>query len=44
MRLDFACWQQDAYAQFRYFPPGLVAKAGALGIGIELSLYARSEA
>ena len=47
MRLDFAIelriGQNDAVAQFDYFPPHLVRAAGNLDIGIELSTYACSE-
>ncbi len=39
MRLDFAYYRRDALAQFDYLPPDLLARAGKLGIGIELSLY-----
>ena len=39
MRLDFAYYRRDVLAQFDYLPPDLLARAGKLGIGIELSLY-----
>jgi hypothetical protein len=43
MRLDFPVDlridRKDVMAQFDYFPPELVARAGALGFGIELSIY-----
>ncbi len=43
IRLDFAvdlridC--EEVMAQFDYFPPELVSLAGALGVGLELSIY-----
>jgi len=45
MRLDFGYYSRDVAAQFDYLPPELLARAGRLGIGIELSLYhaSRSE-
>ena len=43
MRLDFPVDQridpQHVMIQFDYFPPELVALAGALGLGLEISLY-----
>jgi hypothetical protein len=43
MRLDFPVDlridRQKIMAQFDYFPPELISKAGALGLGIEVSLY-----
>jgi hypothetical protein len=42
MRLDFPVDLRvgdGVAAQFELFPPDLVAKAGALGLGIEISLY-----
>ena len=43
MRLDFPLslriGHDGAAAQFDYFPPELVTRAGALGLGIEISLY-----
>lgn len=43
MRLDFAVDlridRKTIFAQFDYFPPELVSKAGALGLGIEISIY-----
>lgn len=39
MRLDFGYYRRDVAAQFDYLPPDLLARAGKLGIGIELSLY-----
>ncbi len=44
--LDFAIESRigkDAVAQFERFPASLVAAAGALGLDLELSLYAVSE-
>ena len=38
-RLDLRIDRQKVFAQFDYFPPELVALAGALGIGLELSIY-----
>ena len=46
IRLDFAhsCrLSQQTAAQFDYLPPALLLKAGALNIGIELSLYPIAE-
>ena len=40
MRLDFGYYCRDVAAQFDYLPPDLLARAGKLGLGIELSLYA----
>jgi len=42
--LDFGIAQRDLYARFIPLPPELVQLAGACGLGIELSLYAVSEA
>jgi hypothetical protein len=43
MRLDFPVDlridRKKVMAQFDYFPPELVSRAGALGFGIELSIY-----
>ncbi len=43
MRLDFPVDlridRKRVMAQFDYFPPELVTRAGALGFGIELSIY-----
>ncbi len=39
VRLDFGYYRRAVVAQFDYFPPELLALAGNLGIGIELSLY-----
>jgi len=41
LTLDFGCWQRDVPAYFSYLPAELLARAGKLGLGIELSLYAR---
>ena len=45
MRLDFPVDlridRKNVMAQFDYFPPELVTRAGALGFGIELSVYPR---
>jgi hypothetical protein len=45
MRLDFPVDlridRQKVMAQFDYFPPELVSRAGALGLGLELSIYPR---
>lgn len=43
LRLDFGLYFRNVAAQFDYLPPDLLASAGNLGIGIELSLYAASE-
>jgi len=40
--LDFGHYLRDVAAQFDYLPPDLLFRAGSLGIGIELSLYAAS--
>jgi hypothetical protein len=43
MRLDFPVDlridRKQVMAQFDYFPPELVTRAGALGFGIEMSIY-----
>ena len=43
IRLDFAIDlridRKTVMAQFDYFPPELVSLAGALGLGLELSIY-----
>ena len=39
LRLDFGSYFREVAAQFDYLPPELLARAGSLGIGIELSLY-----
>ena len=43
IRLDFPLElridRRTVMAQFDYFPPELVARAGALGLGLEVSLY-----
>jgi hypothetical protein len=43
IRLDFAIDlridRQKIMAQFDYFPPELVSLAGALGLGLEMSIY-----
>ncbi|WP_210420384.1 hypothetical protein [Aquisphaera giovannonii] len=45
IRLDFPYElridEDNVWAQFDYLPPKLLALAGALGIGIEMSLYPR---
>lgn len=37
--LDFAVEFRDEGFQFQTFPPTLVRQAGAMGLGLELSLY-----
>ncbi len=37
--LDFAVEFRDGDFQFREFPPTIVRHAGAMGLGLELSLY-----
>ncbi len=39
IRLDFGYYHRGAAVQCDYLSPELLARAGALGIGIELSLY-----
>jgi hypothetical protein len=39
LTLDFGVADRAVAAQFDYFPPELVAAAGSLGIGIEISRY-----
>jgi hypothetical protein len=39
LTLDFGVADRDVAAQFNYFPPELIAAAGLLGIGIEISRY-----
>ena len=45
IRLDFPVDlridRQNVMAQFDYFPPELVSRAGALGLGLEISIYPR---
>jgi len=45
VRLDFPLFlridRKNAFVQFDYFPPKLVSLAGALGCGLELSIYPR---
>ncbi|MBV9657320.1 MAG: hypothetical protein JO295_04335 [Verrucomicrobia bacterium] len=43
MRLDFGYYFRNVAVQVDYFPPDLLARAGRLGIGIELSLYVVSQ-
>ena len=38
-RVDLRIDRQNAMAQFDYFPPELVSRAGALGLGLEISIY-----
>ena len=37
--LDFGVWRKDGFAQSVSLPSSLIATAGALGIGIDVSLY-----
>jgi hypothetical protein len=37
--LDFGVWRKDALSQSVSFPASLVATAGRLGIGVDVSLY-----
>ena len=42
IRLDFAIYlrmNDNIWAQYDYFPPEIASRAGALGIGLELSIY-----
>ena len=39
LTLDFGVADRAVAAQFDYFPPELLAVAGSLGIGIEVSRY-----
>ena len=39
--LDLRIDRQKVFAQFDYFPPALVSLAGALGCGLEMSIYPR---
>jgi hypothetical protein len=45
LRLDFPVDlridRQNVMVQFDYFPPELVSRAGALGLGLEISIYPR---
>jgi hypothetical protein len=46
MRLDFPVHLrlgETVFAQFEFLPPDLVAKAGALGLGLEISIYTASQ-
>ena len=38
-RIDLRLDRKNVMAQFDYFPPELVSRAGALGLGLELSVY-----
>jgi len=38
--LDFGVWCKDVYSQSSLFPKELVTLAGALGLGLEVSMYA----
>jgi hypothetical protein len=38
-RIDLRIDRKNVMAQFDYFPPELVSRAGALGLGLELSVY-----
>jgi hypothetical protein len=38
-RVDLRIDRKDVMAQFDYFPPELVSRAGALGLGLEISVY-----
>ena len=37
--IDLRIDRQNVMAQFDYFPPELVSRAGALGLGLEVSIY-----
>ena len=37
--LDFGLWRKDAFSQSARLPPNLVAAAGKLGLGLEISIY-----
>jgi hypothetical protein len=39
--LDLRIDRENVFTQFEYFPPALVALAGALGCGLEMSIYPR---
>lgn len=41
--LDFGIWRRDVAVQTDSFPAELLALAGGLGIGIDLSLYPKTE-
>ena len=38
--LDFGVWRKDVFSQSSSFPAELVRLAGALGLGLEVSMYA----
>jgi hypothetical protein len=38
-RVDLRIDRKNVMAQFDYFPPELVSRAGALGLGLEISVY-----
>jgi hypothetical protein len=38
-RIDLRIDRKTVMAQFDYFPPELVSRAGALGLGLEISVY-----
>ena len=37
--LDFGLWRKDTFSQSARLPPELVAAAGELGLGLEVSIY-----
>lgn len=41
--LDFGVWRKDTLSQYLRFPAELVALAGALCIGLEISVYAAND-
>jgi hypothetical protein len=42
--LDFGIWRRDVWVQCDHFPAELVRLAGALGVGLELTVYSRDSA
>ena len=43
VELDFGVNRKNGFLQSSYLPPELVALAGALGVGVEISIYCEAE-
>jgi hypothetical protein len=43
VRLDFGVGRKNGFLQSNYLPPALLELAGALGIGVEISIYGADE-
>jgi hypothetical protein len=42
-RIDFGVSRKNGFLQSSYLPPELITLAGALGIGVEISIYGEDE-